>query len=949
MHGSFRIQLFGPPQLTRDGAAIRRFESRKALVLFAYLVVRNTPVPRSQLAALFWPEQAETRGRGNLRRVLHNLAMLLPNCLLVERHTVQFNRAAAILVDVYAFAELVSQGTSTALEAAVALYRGAFLDGVFLDDCPDAEAWLLQQRDTWQQRVIAALEKVAEQHRAQHAFPAAIEALERVVELDPWHEEAHRTIMHLLQASGARDAALAHYQGYVQRLRDELGATPADETRALFDHISRGGATDSPLIPRHAIPMPPTSLLGRTAELAQVVRFLTQPTCRLLTLTGPGGTGKTHLALVALAEVLPRFANGAWFVDLALLTAPALVAPTIARVLGVPQRANTAPDQNLATWLRDKQLLLCLDNFEHLLEAAPLVSTLLTTCPHIKVLVTSRTALSLRGEQLFPLEPLALPDVERLQIQRTDRVTTLLESPAAALFVARAANVVPVFTLTEAHTRVVAEICVRLDGLPLALELAAPLVQLFSLDALLAQLDQQLGVLAVGKRDHPARHTGMHTTIEWSYTLLDSPTQRLFALLGVFVGGWTLADAEAIWSDDQSPSTRPPYAVAAGLTRLLNHSLIQQRPDAKGGVRFSMLETIRAYAQEQLVALGIADTVRQQHFALYQTLARDARPHMLHQGQSAWIARLADEQHNLRAALTWAYGHGAIADLLQMATALRLFWLYHGHQREGRRWLEEGIARAAAADVPLAIQGYALHAAGMLATWDADFAHAQASFERSLAVFRMLGSGADIAYVQYDLGNALIMQGEYARAEQLLTEAMERARASNDVHKYHHAVARLGACAALRGDGAKAIELSHTGIGWIRQQGDAQAIALGLAFLGQAYIQTRDTLAAEACYRESLELLQTVRGRLFLSFPLLGMAHLSLEHGVPQRATTLLGAIAAVHDLLGISLVPAVLPWHAQLLARIHTETSPDDLDDAWAYGRQFTPEQAIAYALAKS
>ncbi|CAA9576383.1 MAG: Transcriptional regulator, AfsR family, partial [uncultured Thermomicrobiales bacterium] len=430
----------------------------------------------------------------------------------------------------------------------------------------------------------------------------------------------------------------------------------------------------------HNLPMQPTPFLGREREVAEVTGLLRRGEARLLTLAGPGGVGKTHLALAAAAELLDAFPDGAWFVDLAPLADPALVPTAVATALGLREAGGRPPADAAANHLRDKAALLVLDNWEHLLGAAPFVADLLAACPRLAVLATSRAPLRLRGEREHPVGPLALADPAA-------DAAALAGSEAVALFVERARAVKPGFALDETNAVAVAGIVRRLDGLPLAIELAAARVRVLAPPALLARLDRALPLLTSGPRDAPARQRTLRDAIAWSHGLLSPDERDLFRRLAVFVGGFTLEATEAV------ADLGGELDALGGLEGLAEDSLLRPAEGPGGEPRFTMLATVREFAREQLEASGEAAVAHGRHAAFFTVLAESAAPELTGPDQGAWLARLEAEHDNLRAALVWAEGHEP-ESCLRLAGALWRFWYARGHLAEGLRRLEAAVARA---------------------------------------------------------------------------------------------------------------------------------------------------------------------------------------------------------------------------------------------------------------
>jgi len=474
-------------------------------------------------------------------------------------------------------------------------------------------------------------------------------------------------------------------------------------------------------MPKPPLPTSLTPLLGREQETTRLCQLLRRPEVRLVTITGPGGVGKTSLALQVAHELQDTFANGVFFTSLTPVSDPTLIVPTIAQTLGLPESPSRLLFDSLKDYLHDRQTLLLLDNFEQIISAAPLLTELLSACARLQLLVTSREGLRVRGEQEFLLSPLALPD--------QPPVETLLQCPSVALFVQGAQAAQLEFRLTPQNAAAVAEVCARLDGLPLALELAAARIKLFPPQAMLARLrDSPLQLLTVGARDLPARQQTLRRAVQWSYDLLDDEEQRAFRWFSVFVGGSTLEAALAVLG--------PPTSLDV-LDSLASKSLLRQI-ETNDAARLVMLETIREFGWEQLTLTAELEAARRAHAAYYLSFAEQAEPHLVGIDQKAWLRRLEVEQDNLRAALRWAIEHHAGEMAQRMAGALQPFWLTRGYWSEGRRWLEESLAMDSGATLAPAVRAKALYGAGILTRFQGDFARARMLLEQSLTVYRAL-------------------------------------------------------------------------------------------------------------------------------------------------------------------------------------------------------------------
>jgi predicted ATPase/transcriptional regulator with XRE-family HTH domain len=769
----------------------------------------------------------------------------------------------------------------------------------------------------------------------------------------------------------------------VRLLADALGLQGPQ--RAAFEAAARGQRSG---LPPATLPVPLTPLLGRAHLVAVAGGLLQREEVRLLTLTGPGGIGKTRLGLQVAADGRPLFPDGVAFVALAALRDPGLVAATIAQALGVREGGRQSMRERLLEFLRGKHLLLVLDNFEHMLAAAPLVAELLAADPALKVLVTSRAVLRLQGEQEFPVPPLALPVVGPSR-ERLPDVEALAQYAAVALFVQQAQAVQPDFALTATTAAAVAEICVRLDGLPLAIELAAARSKVLSPQGLLARLEHRLHVLTGGPRDLPARLQTMRDTIAWSHDLLDAHGQVLYARLAVFVGGWTLEAAEAVCAVVGNREV----AVLDGLETLVNQSLVQQEEQQDGERRFRMLETIREYARERLEASGEAAAVQQQHAAYYLALAERVEPELRGAEQVAWLALLEREHDNLRAALSWAHERGDAETGLRLAGALFPFWMRHNHYSDGRARLAALLAlpeSGRSASAPW-VRAKALHAAAELAFDQGDYQHAVVLAERSLAVSRDSGDTAGIARALHRLGDTLLFLGEYAQAQPVLEESLALWRRLDDAWGMARSLLVVAVLAEARGDLGRSAALREEGLA-LREHGrdplrDPWLIAYLLTNLGDAIARAHgDLRRAEALIREGLDLRRAVgdtRGMggchfmlgslvqelgdygraialyaegipLFQSVGVLwpvaymldGLAGIARAWEQRERAVRLYGAAAALHDALGGAPITDRLAARDRDVSALRSALGEETFAAAWAAGQALPLDQAIAEAL---
>jgi predicted ATPase/DNA-binding CsgD family transcriptional regulator len=680
------------------------------------------------------------------------------------------------------------------------------------------------------------------------------------------------------------------------------------------------------------LPAQLTNFIGRERVLADVEQLLDR--ARLLTLTGPGGTGKTRLSLQVAAASIDRFEDGAFFVGLAPISDPDLVIPTVAQTFGVHELGGRPPLESLKDYLRDKRLLLVLDNFEQVLDAAPRVVDLLAACPALKVLVTSRVVLRVSGEREYAVPPLGLPDPAH-QPPGAYSAATGGESESVRLFVERAQAVRAEFALDGENVAAVAEICRRLDGLPLAIELAAARVRFLSPQAILARLEHRLDLLTGGPRDLPARQQTLRSTIAWSYDLLDESEQALFRRLSVFVGGGTLEAAEAVCGGD----------VLDGVESLVAKSLLRPSEAAEGEPRFGMLETIREFGLERLAEVRELAGVRRRHAEYFLDLVERAVPRLRGPEQIAWLDRLETEHDNFRAALEWSLGEDGDTELaLRLSGALAWFWESRSYVTEGRRWLTRALAGASGRS---AARMKALHGAGFLAHAQREAATARALLEESLAIARELDDRWTVGWVLYVLGRVAYFEGDAATARALAEQSLVLAREVGDPWLIAYGPHLLGLAAHIRGDYPSARAFYEESLAIRREIGFRQGIAILTNLLAMVAFREGDYARARALQRESLPIYQALGARYILSAALATSGALAAAQGQPERAVRLAGATAAVSENVHVLPIPLAEALLEEGLAVARRALSEAAFAAAWADGRAMSLDEAVAEALA--
>ena len=727
---------------------------------------------------------------------------------------------------------------------------------------------------------------------------------------------------------------------------------------------------------RNNLPLQPTPLVGREREVGEVCERLGQEGVRLLTLTGPGGVGKTRLALQAAADVLEDFEEGVFFVSLAAVTDPELFFGEIAGALGLRESGDVPLEDLLKEYLGRRELLLLLDNFEQMLSAVPLVGEILSAAPQLKVLATSRIPLGIYGEHDYAVSPLSVPDPKHLP-----DLQALSQYEAVRLFIDRAGAAKRGFEITSENAPAVAEICVRLDGLPLAIELAAARVKMLSPKAILTRLANRLKLLTGGAKDLPERQRTLRGAIEWSHDLLEEGERTLFARLAVFSGGRTLEAIEAICDAEGDL----PVDVFDGVSSLLDKSLLLREEGPEEESRFVMLETIHEYAREKLRESGEAAEVSGLHAAYFLAFAEEAEPELEGPDQVSWMERLEADHDNFRAALSWLLEVGEAEVALRIGGALGRFWRSRGHLSEGRRWLSEGLSGGDGA--PAGVRARALLVLGDLNRKQGYYPQAEEKLEASLALCREAGDSRGQAQALYILGFIAGERNDLERAEKLLEESLALGRKAGTPVEIHNALNGLAGLAFFRNDYARASVLHEEGLGMARAAGDVEGILKHTNNLGVLALARNDFERAEALFREARGLGWKLGDWLDVSVSDLNLGNLALaqndfdlaekqcvkvvlglreraevwgidgaldvlgsvaaSRGETRRAARIWGGVEGYRDARGI-------PWapDEREIIEPHLEAARSRLDGAawqeeWERGRSMSLDQTVHYALA--
>jgi non-specific serine/threonine protein kinase len=693
------------------------------------------------------------------------------------------------------------------------------------------------------------------------------------------------------------------------------------------------------------LPLQLTSFVGRERELAEIKVAL--DATRLLTLTGAGGCGKTRLALQIAAELAAtgRYPDGVWWTELAALTDPSLVLETVASTLGVRAQESQPLLESLTAYLVSKRLLLLLDNCEHLVNTcAALAESLLRAVPGLQILSTSREALNIPGERLWSIPSLSLPEPQ----QRLSP-SLLLEYDAIHLFVERAVDGFPAFSLTEQNAKMVVQICRRLDGIPLAIELASARVRMLTIEQLAHRLDDRFRLLAWGSRTAAPRHQSLWAAIDWSYTLLSEPERVLLRRFSVFVDGWTLEAAETICAGTDGQEGIVTADVLERLTQLVYKSLVVIEEQG-GAPRYNLLESIRQYAAEQFCERQEVEQVQARHLTYFLQLAQETESKLHSSEQAAWLDRLEAEHGNLRAALQWALDSGRVEQALLLGTALWRFWYARGYLVQGRNWLETALAIAPHAhELPLAAtQAAALNGAGGLAYAQGDYADAQRFYQESLRLRQVMDDRRGVSIALNNLGLVARNLGDYAKATDLLQQSIVYCQEVGDKEGIAYTLTSLGEVARCLNNYDQAASFyRESAILW-RELDNIGGVATSLHNLGHVALYQQDIPQATAHFRDSLQIFQQLGNKRGIALCLAGLAGALSLSGKPQRAACLFGAEHALHQAIGARLEPADRIEHERTVAAVRAQLDEATFVNLWAAGAQMTVSQAIAYARAE-
>jgi predicted ATPase/DNA-binding SARP family transcriptional activator len=905
------IQLLGGFSVSVNGRSIpaERWRLRKVKQLVKLLALApGHRIHREQLLDLLWPDSDFKAAANMLYQTVHAVRRAVElentanhNILVLQNEQLILCPDSPLIIDVEQFEACSAQARSTADPAlynqALDLYTGDLLPEDLYED------WAVPRRAALRQTYLDLLVELSDLHESQREFVPAISALQKAITADPAYEDAHVRLMHLFTVSGQRQQALRQYQALKDALRRELDAEPDSAAVNLYNEILSGKITPeissvrfiSGSRPRHNLPAHLTSFIGRENEIQHAVHLLS--VSRLVTLTGVGGTGKTRLSLKIAEQLIEHFSDGVWFIEFAPITNPELLSRTVAAVLEL-QESNAAKVQtHLQEYLREKEILLVLDNCEHLItEIARLVETLLHACPKLKILASSRETLAITGEVSFSVPSLSTPKHNLLSY------AVLKESEAVRLFLERAAVIQPGFTLTPDNAPIIASICSQLDGIPLAIELAAVRVGMLNLEQIAERLTDRFRLLTGGSRNAMPRQQTLRASIDWSYSLLLDRERMLLQRLSVFAGGWTLSVAETVCGFNGLEDIE----VLDCLTQLVHKSLVILNTQDTSEQRYSMLETIRQYASEQLQSAGEDHEVRERHLDAFLQLAEEAKPNLRAHKQVIWMDRLVLEIDNLRTAIDWSIKEEPLKGL-KLSAALLWFWHIRDYQAEATAQLEQLLEsindhlplgpqtpdeQLAIAD-GMGVLGLLYVLLGQLETRTTQI------LEQSLMMYEKLGSAGKSgkSMVLHAMYMDSLWRGETNKAFQLAEEDLALSEELND--KFRIAEALTAFSLENMKDASKVKDFAERAISLRRELGDVDGLMTALGHRGNLLYRLGDFEHALADAEESLQIAERVRDSTGIQFSLFLKGMILYESGHPYDGMKFIQQASEINREIG--------------------------------------------------
>ncbi len=955
--GGFRIWIHG----NEISASAWRLQKARSIVKLLALAP-DLSMHRDELIEYLWPEFDHVSGTNNLHRTLHAARRALnsvgarhgqsPTLRLLGQRVV-LDPAGSLRIDVSAFTEAArlarTDGSVQAHLDALSLYGGELLPEDRYDD------WAAGMRETLRQERLSLLSGLADLYQSRNELMAAADTRAEIVRDDPFDEEAQRFLMRDLALIGQRGRALTQFHDLRLALK-EIDEAPSLESEELYREILTRrfppGGDGEPRIAQHAgpssnLPAPLTSFVGRDEERARLVELLDpqRDAPRLVTLTGTGGSGKTRLSLVVASQLAQSYADGVWFVDLSLISDSDAIPGTIISTLGIAESPGNMVVDVLIESLRYKSTLLIWDNCEHLMNGcAKLARLVLQQAPKVRILATSRQALGMHGEAVWRVPPLPIPnEIAQATMPHLDEaLADLARNACVQLFCERARLVRSGFALTQENASYVAHICRHLDGIPLAIELAAARMGMMSARALAGRLDRSLHVLASSGVALNERQRTLSGTLDWSYGLLSTPERALFRRLSVFSGGWTIETAEAICDGDQHDVPD----VLSLLADLIDKSLVQFHADSSGG-RYQLLEVVRQYATERLMESGEAEQLGHRHAEYFLGLAESAEQELRGPKQTEWFDRLEREYGNIRAAINWLVSQSEVSAALRLAAAIWWFCFtrgYYADQSERLIRMIELVDRNGI-DVEPALRGKALLAAGALAWKREQLLLARALLEESVAIRRGLEDSAETAWSLTFLGHVAGSQRDYLLGTQCASEATELFRNSGNPAGLARALNALGEDSRREGNDDQAEIYYRESLQFDRQSGNRAGMCLRFHNLGYIELHRKQTMQAAEMFVQGLTLADELKDLDLIAACLEGIAAVESIGGLAERSMLLFGAAESLREELHVPIDIADVPEHDRYLARARERLTRETAERAWCSGLNTKPANAVRIA----
>ena len=1013
------LQFLGLPQLHLEATPVVT-DRRKAIALLAYVAVNDMGrasqrYSRESLSALFWPDYEQAKAFSNLRRTIWEVHQAIgEHWLIADRESVHLNADAEIELDVARFQDLLSQSRQQSdpalrislLIEATKLYRNHFLTAFSLKDAYPFNEWAFAESEDLRRQLAEAITTLSEDYCTLGQAEQAIPHARRLISLDPLNESSHRQLMEVYIQAGQHSAALKQYQACEQILRKELGLNPQPETLTLYKKIRKGDIKPAQVIksteivtPKHNLPSQLSTFIGREKEQVEIINLIAKN--RLVTLAGTGGIGKTSLALQVGHKLLNEYPHGAWFTGLDSLSDPTLIPQTVASVFDIRVRSDRPVIEKLINVLHNKTTLLIIDNCEHLLEAcAQLITTLLQSCPNIKILATSREVLHVAGEATYQMQSLSMPE------QSEGSLVKLTEYESIRLFIERAALALASFALTNDNARSVIDICRKVDGIPLAIELAAARVNILQVKEILKQLQNSFALLSSdGQTTLPRRRT-LQASMDWSWGLLSETEQIFLRQLSVFAGGWTLESAQAVCDGD-----------VLGLTSaLVKKSLIVVNQETGRETRYHFHEIVRQYMRERLIESGEEESIQTRHLKYFLQLSEQAETALRGPMQVKWYERLNDERDNVRAALEWAAKIDVEAGLY-IAGRLNAFW--EGYDiRGGERWLEEFIQKPESKSYPRAkakalfaqanflfldersaeanaaaqecldlyqacgdkqgeidgllisalqienvVQGkkllqralvlaqsiddkwrqaYLLAALGWGMLEDKQYIH----LKQALKMFQEVGDLYNIAGLMAELGRLEMLKDNIESAQKLLNEAVLLIRPLNLKNPMAHVLQAYGRIAAIKGDYEQAYADLQESAAIYEEQGIRLAYLFSRAHLGYLALYRGNITEAHEIFIETLQIFFNDKNEIGVAFTLEGLAGLFVAVGKPEIAAPLIGWADGVREKISDPRPVLEQADVDKIIAACIAKLGEVAFSDAYDEGQKMSLDEAVAYAL---